>query len=116
MYAAPTGKFTPGEQTMFGYATEMDTAAGAIAAVGGGAIQRRRSVYFGWGITNEIHKAASSVLSTARGQAIVAELQSAKAQYDNTVIFFSSDNGAPPASTDVNHQIGQNPGGISRGP
>jgi len=74
LYAVPAGKFTAGEQTMFGYVSEMDAAVGKV----------------------------------------MAKLKASAAAYANTVIFFSSDNGAPPASADVNHQRGQNPGWISR--
>merc|ERR1719440_1185531 len=72
-YTSQGSKFTEGEQTMFGYITEMDTAVG------------------------EIIKALK-----------------ASGRYENSVIIFSSDNGAPPASADVNHQEGQNPGWIAR--
>ena len=44
----------------------------------------------------------------------MTQLKSVPSQYNNTVIIFSSDNGAPPASDDVNHQVGQNPGWIAR--
>eukprot|EP00038_Savillea_parva_P008510 m.177434 g.177434 ORF g.177434 m.177434 type:complete len:563 (+) comp14347_c0_seq1:1-1689(+) len=67
-------RFTQGEQTMFGYITEVDTKVGEI----------------------------------------MTQLKSVPSQYNNTVIIFSSDNGAPPASDDVNHQVGQNPGWIAR--
>eukprot|EP00928_Gymnodinium_smaydae_P032485 TRINITY_DN23515_c0_g2_i1.p1 TRINITY_DN23515_c0_g2~~TRINITY_DN23515_c0_g2_i1.p1 ORF type:complete len:572 (-),score=65.13 TRINITY_DN23515_c0_g2_i1:309-2024(-) len=45
---------------------------------------------------------------------VIAQLKTSPKQYDNTVIIFSSDNGAPPASPDVNHQVGTNPGWIAR--
>lgn len=73
LYASQGKKFTEGEQTMFGYITEMDTAVGEIIA----ALKK-----YG--------------------------------RYDNSVIIFSSDNGAPPASEDVNHRRGSNPGWIAR--
>eukprot|EP00936_MAST-01D_sp_MAST-1D-sp1_P001908 g1908.t1 len=73
MYDNSSHAFSPGEQTMFGYLTEMDDAVGHIIA---------------------------TLKSTA--------------QYENSVIVFSSDNGAPPASADVNHQRGSNPGWIAR--
>eukprot|EP01065_Artemidia_motanka_P012589 TRINITY_DN1693_c6_g1_i1.p1 TRINITY_DN1693_c6_g1~~TRINITY_DN1693_c6_g1_i1.p1 ORF type:complete len:545 (+),score=138.71 TRINITY_DN1693_c6_g1_i1:100-1734(+) len=44
---------------------------------------------------------------------VIAELKSS-GRYDNSVIFFSSDNGAPPASEDVDHTQGKNPGWIAR--
>eukprot|EP00937_MAST-01D_sp_MAST-1D-sp2_P004705 g4705.t1 len=44
---------------------------------------------------------------------IVAALK-ATGEYQDTLIVFSSDNGAPPASADVNHQQGANPGWIAR--
>lgn len=69
MYA--TSKFTPGEQTMFGYITEMDDAVGEIIA--------------------EMNAGGFS---------------------QNTVVIFSSDNGAPPASADVDHAT--NPEYIAR--
>eukprot|EP00035_Acanthoeca_spectabilis_P016511 m.338095 g.338095 ORF g.338095 m.338095 type:complete len:554 (+) comp16533_c6_seq7:3379-5040(+) len=67
-------RFTFGEQTMFGYITEMDTKVGEI----------------------------------------VAQLKTVPSQLSNTIFIFSSDNGAPPASADVDHQVGQNPGWIAR--
>jgi len=72
-YTSQGAKFTDGEQTMFGYITEMDTAVGTV----------------------------------------IAALK-ASGRYENSIIIFSSDNGAPPASADVNHQHGANPGWIAR--
>ena len=45
---------------------------------------------------------------------VVAQLRSDAAQWANTVVIFSSDNGAPKAGSDVNHQVGKNPGWIAR--
>mmetsp|Transcript_97776 Transcript_97776/g.276738 ORF Transcript_97776/g.276738 Transcript_97776/m.276738 type:complete len:561 (+) Transcript_97776:51-1733(+) len=73
MYASQGTKFTDGEQTMFGYITEMDDAVGEI----------------------------------------VVALKSS-GRFEHSIIIFSSDNGAPPASADVNHQEGSNPGWIAR--
>ena len=55
-------KFTPGEQTIFGYLTEMDDAVGEIVAA-----------------------------------------MATNGFTDNTIVIFSSDNGAPPDGDDVDH-------------
>eukprot|EP00656_Telonema_subtile_P051077 TRINITY_DN6788_c0_g1_i1.p1 TRINITY_DN6788_c0_g1~~TRINITY_DN6788_c0_g1_i1.p1 ORF type:complete len:540 (+),score=121.10 TRINITY_DN6788_c0_g1_i1:104-1723(+) len=45
---------------------------------------------------------------------VISQLKSVESQYENTVIIFSSDNGAPPAGEDVDHKHGSNPGWIAR--
>ena len=51
-------------------------------------------------------------MDTAIGEIMTAFKASGK--YENSYIFYSSDNGAPPASADVNHQVGSLPGWIAR--
>lgn len=73
LYTAQGDAFTEGEQTMFGYITEMDDAVG-----------------------------------------IIIDKLKASGRYENSIIIFSSDNGAPGASDDVDHRRGSNPGWIAR--
>merc|ERR1712217_666116 len=51
-------------------------------------------------------------MDTAVGEVLKA--LKASSRYENTIIIFSSDNGAPPAGPDVNHKVGDNPGWIAR--
>lgn len=66
-------RFTPGEQTMFGYITELDTAVGTIM-----------------------------------------QAFKASGKYNNSFVIFSSDNGAPPGTPDVNHKVEGKPNWIAR--
>ena len=73
-YESQPDRFTPGEMTMFGYITELDTAVGAV-----------------------VHALRDH------------------GRYETSLFVFSSDNGAPPASDDVNHRYGgSDPGYIAR--
>ncbi len=53
-----------------------------------------------------------SEMDDAVGKIVTALKASGK--YENSYIFYSSDNGAPPASGDVNHKVGAHPGWIAR--
>lgn len=80
-------RFTFGEQTMFGYITEMDTKVTSPPAL------------CGLRLSDQDYDILVQV-----GE-IVAQLKTVPSQLSNTIFIFSSDNGAPPASADVDHQV-----------